>query len=371
MRHHAGLVITYAQAHDGQYAGCACRIEKGVVAVGALARDQQHVGVLVSPPVRIFHHVEVVIVYAVALHVALAKPKGEVHGRGGGPRAVCPCVHHQARAAIVAVAHRGDTEQAFYAGNHCQLHVGFAEHAGKQHVVARGFYAATLVLRHAGRIGVGVCNGVRCLTDVGVLVHRRSVFVVFHQCVDEMLNLSRVVALRVCLELNARDRPVPIAHDRRGVYGSGLNLGACEQLGVGDDGGRCDKLRHAARLDVAGRAEAGIQCVRRISTQCELRALEHILVAIVHRHIPRIEERGPRPRPSLGGPLEHYELEYHIDIDVCTYAQSRKLVSICLLVPNEQREGCGAAHGRRSDACNAGAKGDGKPDLDGERARGV
>ena len=186
-----------------------------------------------------------------------------------------------------------------------------------------------------------------------------------------MLDLSRVVALRVCLELNARDRPVPIAYGRRDVYRGGCNLGAREQLGVGDNGGRCDKLRNAARLDVAGRAEAGIQRVRRISSQCELRALEHILIAIVHRHIPRIDECGPRPRPSLGGPLEHYELEYHIDIDVCTYAQSRKLVSICLLVPNEQREGCGAAHGRRSDACNAGAKGDGKPDLDGERARRV
>ena len=366
MRHHAGLVITYAQAHDGQYAGCACRIEKGVVAVGALARDQQHVGVLVSPPVRIFHHVEVVIVYAVALHVALAKPKGEVHGRGGGPRAVCPCVHHQARAAIVAVAHRGDTEQAFYAGNHCQLHVGFAEHAGKQHVVARGFYAATLVLRHAGRIGVGVRNGVRRLPDIGVLIHWRGVFVVLYQCMDEMLDLSRVVAFCIRLELNARDRLIPIAHDRRGVYGSGLNLGACEQLGVGDDGGRRDKLRHTTCLGVAARAEAGVQRIRRISTQGQLRALEYILVAVVHRHIPRIGECGPRSRPSLGGPLEHNELEYHIDIDVCTYAQSRKLVSIRLLVPNAQREGRGAAHGRRGDACNAGAKGDGKPDLDGE-----
>ena len=46
-------------------------------------------------------------------------------------------------------------------------------------------------------------------------------------------------------------------------------------------------------------------------------------------------------------------------------------MSICLLVPNEQREGCGTAHGRRSDACNAGSKGDGKSDLDGERARRV
>lgn len=110
VRHHADLVIAYAQAHDGQYAGCACRIEKGVVAGGALARDQQHVGVLVFPPVCIFHHVEVVIEYAVTLYVALAKPKGEVHGRGSGPRAVCLCVYHQARATIVAVAHRGDTE---------------------------------------------------------------------------------------------------------------------------------------------------------------------------------------------------------------------------------------------------------------------
>ena len=371
MRHHANSAVAYAQAHDGQYAGRACRIEKGVVAVGALARDQQHVGVLVFSSVRIFHYVEVVIVYAVALHVALAKPKGKVHGRGSGPRAVCLCVYHQARAAMVAVAHRGDTEQAFYAGNHCQLHVSFAEHASKQHVVARGFYAATLVLRYTGRIGVGVRNGVRCLPDVGVLIHRCGIFVVLHQRVDEMFDLSRVVALRVRLELNARDCPVPIAYGRRDVYRGGCNLGACEQLGVGDDGGRCDKLRHAARLDVAGRAEADIQRVRRISTQCELRALEHILVAIVHRHIPRIEECGPRPRPSLGGPLEHHELEYHIDIDVCTHAQPRKLVSICLLVPNEQREGCGTAHGRRSDACNAGSKGDGKSDLDGERARRV
>ena len=164
---------------------------------------------------------------------------------------------------------------------------------------------------------------------------------------------------------------IPIAHDRRGIYGSGLNLGACEQLGVGDDGGRCDKLRHTTCFGVAGRAEAGIQRIRRISTQCQLRALEYILVAIVHRHIPRIDECGPRPRPSLGGPLEHYELEYHIDIDVCTYAQPRKLVSICLLVPNEQCEGCGATHSGRSDACNAGSKGDGKSDLDGERARRV
>ena len=249
--------------------------------------------------------------------------------------------------------------------------MGFAEHAGKQYVVARGFYAATLVLRHVGRIGVRVGNGVRCLADVGVLIHRRGVFVVFHQCVDEMFDLSRVVAFCIRLELNARDRPVPIAYGRRDIPCSGLNLGACEQLGVGDDGGRCDKLRHTTRLGVAGRAETGIQRVRRISAQCELRALEHILVAIVHRHIPRIEECGPRPRPSLGGPLEHYELEYHIDIDICTYAQSRKLVSICLLVPNEQREGCGAAHGRRGDACNAGAKGDGKSNLDGERARRV
>ena len=366
MRHHANSVVAYAQAHDGQYAGCACRIEKGTIAVASLARDQQRVGVPVSSSVRIFHHVEVVIVYAVALHVALAKPKGKVHGRGSGPRAVCLCVHHQTRAAIVAVAHRGDTEQAFYAGDNRQLHVSFAENAGKQHVVARGFYAATLVLRYTSRIGVGVRNGVRRLPDIGVLIHRRGVFVVLYQCMDEMLDLSRVVAFCIRLELNARDRLIPIAHDRRGVYGSGLNLGACEQLGVGDDGGRCDKLRHAARLDVAGRAEAGIQRVRRISTQCELRALEHILVTIVHRHIPRIEECGPRPRPSLGGPLEHDELEYHIDIDVCTYAQSRKLVPVRLLVPNEQGEGCGAAHGRRSDACNAGAKGDGKPDLDSE-----
>ncbi len=51
---------------------------------------------------------------------------------------------------------------------------------------------------------------------------------------------------------------------------------------------------------------------------------------------------GHDPDQAFGGPLEHYELEYYIDIDVCTYTQSRKLVSICLFVPNEQREGCGA-----------------------------
>lgn len=67
-----------------------------------------------------------------------------------------------------------------------------------------------------------------------------------------MLDLSRVIALCICVELNACDRLIPIAYDRSDVYGSGLNLGACEQLGVGDDGGRCDKLRHAARLGVAG-----------------------------------------------------------------------------------------------------------------------
>ena len=115
--------------------------------------------------------------------------------------------------------------------------MGFAEHAGEQHVVARGFYAAALVLRHAGRIGVRVRNGVRRLADVGVLIHRRGVFVILHQSVDEMLDLPRVVALRVCLEFNTRDRPVPIAHDRRDVYGGGCNFGACEQLGIGDDGG--------------------------------------------------------------------------------------------------------------------------------------
>ena len=106
--------------------------------------------------------------------------------------------------------------------------MGFAEHAGKQHVVARGFYAAAIVLRHTSRIGVGVRNGVLRLPDMGVRIHRRGVFVVFHQCVDKMLNLSRVVALRVCLELNACDRPVPIASDRRDVFRGGCNLGACE-----------------------------------------------------------------------------------------------------------------------------------------------
>lgn len=45
---------------------------------------------------------------------------------------------------------------------------------------------------------------------------------------DEMLDLSRVVAFCIRLELNARDRLIPIAHDRRDVYGGGLNLGACE-----------------------------------------------------------------------------------------------------------------------------------------------
>ena len=94
VRYHANSVVADAQAHNGQHAGCARRIEMGVVAGGALARDQQHVGVLVSPPVCIFHHVEVVIEYAAAFHVALAKPKGEVHGRGSGPRVVCLCVHH-------------------------------------------------------------------------------------------------------------------------------------------------------------------------------------------------------------------------------------------------------------------------------------
>ncbi len=181
-----------------------------------------------------------------------------------------------------------------------------------------------------------------------------------------MLNLSRVIALCICVELNMRDRLLPIAHDRRDVYGGGCNLGACEQLGIGDDGGRRDKLRYAARLGIAGCTKAGIQRIGRISAQCQLRALEYILVAVVHRHIPRIGECGPRSRPGLGGPLEHDELEYHVDIDVCTHAQPRKLVPVRLLVPNEQGEGCGATHGRRSDACNAGAKGDGKPDLDSE-----
>ena len=69
---------------------------------------------------------------------------------------------------------------------------------------------------------------------------------------DEMLDLSRVVAFCICLELNARDRPVPIAYGRRDIPCSGFNLGAREQLGVGDNGGRCDKLRNAARLGVAG-----------------------------------------------------------------------------------------------------------------------
>lgn len=63
---------------------------------------------------------------------------------------------------------------------------------------------------------------------IGVLVHRRGVFVVLYQCMDEMLDLSRVVAFCIRLELNARDRLIPIAHDRRDVYGGGLNLGACE-----------------------------------------------------------------------------------------------------------------------------------------------
>ena len=106
--------------------------------------------------------------------------------------------------------------------------MGFAEHASKQHVVARGFYAATLVLRYTSRIGVGVRNGVRRLPDIGVLIHWRGIFVALYQCMDEMLDLSRVVAFCIRLELNARDRLIPIAHDRRDVYGGGLNLGACE-----------------------------------------------------------------------------------------------------------------------------------------------
>ena len=164
--------------------------------------------------------------------------------------------------------------------------MGFAEHASKQHVVARGLDAATLVLRYTSRIGDGVRSGVLRLPDIGVLIHRRDVFIVLYQCMDEMLDLSRVVAFCIRLELNARDRLIPIAYDWYDVYGGGCNFGACEQLGIGDNGGRCDKLRHTTRLGVAGRAEAGIQRIRRISTQCELRALEHILVAIVHRHIP-------------------------------------------------------------------------------------
>ena len=244
--------------------------------------------------------------------------------------------------------------------------MGFAEHAGEQHVVARGFYAAALVLRHAGRIGIRVRNGVRRLADVGVLIHRRGVFVILHQSVDEMLDLSRVIALCIRVELNTRDRLLPIAHDRRDVHRGGCNLGALEQLGIGDNGGRRDKLRHTSCLGIAGRAKAGIQRIRRISIQGQLRALEYILVAVVDRHIPRIEERGPRPRPGLGGPLEHDELEYHVDIDVRAHAQPRKLVAVRPLVPNEQCEGCSTAHGGRGDACNAGAKGDGKPDLDGE-----
>ena len=241
----------------------------------------------------------------------------------------------------------------------------------EEYVVARGLYTAPLVLRHAGRIGVWVRNGIRRLPDIGVLIHRRGVFVILHQSVDEMLDLSRVIALCIRVELNTRDRLLPIAHGRRDVCGGGCNFGACEQLGIGDDGGRRDKLRHAARLGIAGRAKAGIQRIWRVSAQCQLRMLAHILVAVVDRHIPRIEERGPRPRPGLGGPLEHDKLEHHVDVDVCAHAQSRKLVAIRLLVANEQREGCGTAHGGRCDACNAGSKGDGKSDLDGERARRV
>ena len=110
VRYHANSVVAYAQAHNGQYAGCARRIEKGVVASGTFARDEQHVSVRASRAVCVFDYIEVVIVYAVALHVALAKPKGKVHRRGSGPRAVRLCMHHQARATILAVAHRGDTE---------------------------------------------------------------------------------------------------------------------------------------------------------------------------------------------------------------------------------------------------------------------
>ena len=83
-----------------------------------------------------------------------------------------------------------------------------------------------------------------------------------------MFDLSRVIALRVCLELNARDRPIPIAYDRYDVYGGGCNFGACEQLGISDDGGRRDKLRHTTCLGIADRAKAGIQRIRRVSAQC-------------------------------------------------------------------------------------------------------
>ena len=63
---------------------------------------------------------------------------------------------------------------------------------------------------------------------MGVRIHRCGVFVVLYQCMDKMLDLSRVVAFCICLELNARDRLIPIAHDRRDVYRGGCNLGACE-----------------------------------------------------------------------------------------------------------------------------------------------
>ena len=85
---------------------------------------------------------------------------------------------------------------------------------------------------------------------------------------DEMFDLSCAVALCIRLKLNACDRLLPIAYDRYDVYGGGCNFGACEQLGIGDDGGRRDKLRYAARLGIAGRAKAGIQRIRRVSAQC-------------------------------------------------------------------------------------------------------
>ena len=177
-------------------------------------------------------------------------------------------MHYQTRTTILAVAHRGDTEQAFHAGYLRKLHVSLAEHAGEEYVVARGLYTAALVLRHAGSIGVRVRNGVPRLPDVVVLIHRLGVFAILHQSVDEMFDLSRVSALCIRVELNARDRLLPIAHDRRDVYGGGCNFGACEQLGIGDDGGRRDKLRHTTCLGIAGRAKADIQRIRRVSAQC-------------------------------------------------------------------------------------------------------
>ena len=95
VRYHADSTIVYAQAHDGQYACRTRRIETSVVAGRTFARDEQHISVRAPRAVRIFHHIKVVIEHAVALHVALAKPKGEVNRCGGGPYAVRLRMNHQ------------------------------------------------------------------------------------------------------------------------------------------------------------------------------------------------------------------------------------------------------------------------------------